>query len=314
MRVTAACVLLALPLAALADDDWALLEKAAQTAANLPLTATYLHQVGGELETFRVQRMQDGGVVRERRESLDGMPREIVRVGSELTCYAPDAKSLNAAKLSAIKLFPALLPEDTEELAQGYQLTRGGNDRVAQRDCQWLALKPKDGAARYTQRFCIDPQSTLPLKVVTSTAKGEVVEQFAFTELQLGAPKDKNQLKPRYKQSLALGRVGGVQPGMQPMHDVKGLPAGFRMVRFVNRALPGHDKAVQHYVFSDGFAKVSLFVESASGEGVSQSSATAPNGIGVVSRQSGEQLLTVVGDLPEAGLQAILKGVRLTPR
>lgn len=314
MRVTAACVLLALPLAAVADDDWATLEKAAQAAANLPLTATYLHQVGSELETFRIQRMQDGAVVRERRESLDGMPREIVRVGNELTCYAPDAKALNAAKLSAIKLFPALLPEDTAELAQGYVLSRAGNDRVAQRDCQWLVLKPRDLASRYTQRFCIDPQTALPLRVVTAGSKGEVIEQFAFTELQLGGVKDKAQLKPRYKQSLALGKLGAVQQGMQPVHDIKGLPAGFRMVRFVNRAMPGHDKTVQHYVFSDGFAKVSLFVETASGEGVNHPASSAHNGIGVMSRQSGEQLLTVVGDLPEAGLQAILKSVRLTPR
>jgi len=313
MRVTAACVLLTLPLAAMADDDWAMLEKAAQAAANLPLTATYLHQVGGELETFRVLRAQDGGVVRERRESLDGMPREIVRVGNELSCFAPDAKALNAAKLSAIKLFPALLPEDGDELAQGYALSRGGSDRVAQRDCQWLVLKPRD-AARYTQRFCIDPQTALPLKAVTVGSKGDIVEQFAFTELQLGGVKDKAQLKPRYKQSLSLGKVGAVQQGMQPVHDIKGLPAGFRMVRFVNRAMPGHDKTVQHYVFSDGFAKVSLFVETASGEGVNHPASSAHNGIGVMSRQNGEQLLTVVGDLPEAGLQAILKSVRLTPR
>lgn len=313
MRVTAACVLLTLPVAAMADDDWAMLEKAAQAAANLPLTATYLHQVGGELETFRVLRVQDGGQVRERRESLDGMPREIVRVGNELTCFAPDAKALNAAKLSAIKLFPALLPEDGDELAQGYALSRGGSDRVAQRDCQWLVLKPRD-AARYTQRFCIDPQTALPLKAVTASSKGEIIEQFAFTELQLGGVKDKAQLKPRYKQSLSLGKVGAVQQGMQPVHDIKGLPAGFRMVRFVNRAMPGHDKTVQHYVFSDGFAKVSLFVETASGEGVNHPASSAYNGIGVMSRQNGEQLLTVVGDLPEAGLQAILKSVRLTPR
>jgi len=313
MRVTAACVLLTLPVAAMADDDWAMLEKAAQAAANLPLTATYLHQVGGELETFRVLRVQDGGQVRERRESLDGMPREIVRVGNELTCFAPDAKALNAAKLSAIKLFPALLPEDGDELAQGYALSRGGSDRVAQRDCQWLVLKPRD-AARYTQRFCIDPQTALPLKAVTASSKGEIIEQFAFTELQLGGVKDKTQLKPRYKQSLSLGKVGAVQQGMQPVHDIKGLPAGFRMVRFVNRAMPGHDKTVQHYVFSDGFAKVSLFVETASGEGVNHPASSAHNGIGVMSRQNGEQLLTVVGDLPEAGLQAILKSVRLTPR
>lgn len=312
MRGLALFAVLSFPLVAHAEDDWSLLRRAAQAGQSHPLSGSYSHQLGGELETFRLYRVNEDGVVRERRESLDGLPREIVRQGNELTCYAPDSKSLSAAKLSAVKLFPAVLPEVPADLAVAYTLTRGSMDRVVERDCQWLLLKPREANSRYSQRLCIDPGTALPLKTVTVGAKGEVIEQFAFTELSLTGERDKSRLKPRYKQALPLGRTGasaGVVANA-PL-EVKGMPAGFRLLRYMSRPMPGHDEAVQHYVYSDGFAKLSLFVETSDAEVPQHPVVVAPNGIGVASRRVGEQLLTVVGDLPEAGLQSVLKNIRL---
>ncbi|MFC3626146.1 MucB/RseB C-terminal domain-containing protein [Vogesella amnigena] len=301
---------MSVPLLAYAEDDWSLLRRAAQAGQSQLFSGSYSHQLGGELETFRVYRASEDGQVRERRESLDGLPREIVRHGNELTCYAPDSKSLSAAKLSAVKLFPAVLPEAPGELAVAYTLVRGNMDRVVERDCQWLLLKPREANTRYSQRLCIDPATALPLKTVTLGAKGEVIEQFAFTELVLSAERDKSRLKPRYKQSLPLGRTGTTAVANAPL-EVKGMPAGFRLLRYMSRPMPGHDEAVQHYVYSDGFAKLSLFVETSDAEVPQHPVVVAPNGIGVASRRVGEQLLTVVGDLPEAGLQSVLKNIRL---
>lgn len=310
MRGLALCAVLSVPLLAYAEDDWSLLRRAAQAGQSQLFSGSYSHQLGGELETFRVYRASEDGQVRERRESLDGLPREIVRHGNELTCYAPDSKSLSAAKLSAVKLFPAVLPEAPGELAVAYTLVRGNMDRVVERDCQWLLLKPREANTRYSQRLCIDPATALPLKTVTLGAKGEVIEQFAFTELVLSAERDKSRLKPRYKQSLPLGRTGTTAVANAPL-EVKGMPAGFRLLRYMSRPMPGHDEAVQHYVYSDGFAKLSLFVETSDAEVPQHPVVVAPNGIGVASRRVGEQLLTVVGDLPEAGLQSVLKNIRL---
>lgn len=310
MRGLALCAVLSVPLLAYAEDDWSLLRRAAQAGQSQLFSGSYSHQLGGELETFRVYRASEDGQVRERRESLDGLPREIVRHGNELTCYAPDSKSLSAAKLSAVKLFPAVLPEAPGELAVAYTLVRGNMDRVVERDCQWLLLKPREANTRYSQRLCIDPATALPLKTVTLGAKGEVIEQFAFTELVLSAERDKSRLKPRYKQSLPLGRTGSTAVANAPL-EVKGMPAGFRLLRYMSRPMPGHDEAVQHYVYSDGFAKLSLFVETSDAEVPQHPVVVAPNGIGVASRRVGEQLLTVVGDLPEAGLQSVLKNIRL---
>ncbi|MFC3532382.1 MucB/RseB C-terminal domain-containing protein [Vogesella facilis] len=303
--------MLSLPLVALADDDWSLLRRAAVAGQSLSFSAIYTHQLGGELETFRIYRSHDDGQLRERRESLDGLPREIVRQGNELTCYAPDAKSLSAAKLSAMKMFPAVLPDLPSELAVAYSISRGGMDRVAERDCQWLLLKPREANSRYSQRLCIDPTTALPLKAVTYGVRGEVIEQFAFTELDMGAERDKSKLRPRYKQSLPLGKAGVTTPSATPPLEVKGMPAGFRLVRYMSRPLPGHEQAVQHYVYSDGFARLSLFVETSDAEVPQHPVVVAPNGIGVASRRMGEQLLTVVGDLPESGLQTVLKNIRL---
>lgn len=314
MRRLAACVLLSLPLVALADDDWALLRRAAVAGQSLPFSAIYTHQLGGELETFRIYRASEDGQLRERRESLDGLPREIVRHGNELTCYAPDAKSLSAAKLSAMKMFPAVLPDLPSELAVAYSISRGSLDRVAERDCQWLLLKPREANSRYSQRLCIDPSTALPLKAVTYGVRGEVIEQFAFTELEMGAERDKTKLRPRYKQALPLGKTGVTAPSTPPPLEVKGMPPGFRLVRYMSRPLPGHEQAVQHYVYSDGFARLSLFVETSDAEVPQHPVVVAPNGIGVASRRAGEQLLTVVGDLPEAGLQTVLKNIRLTQK
>lgn len=313
MRRLAVCVLISLPLVAHAEDDWSLLRRAAVAGQSLPFSAIYSHQLGGELETFRIYRSSEDGLLRERRESLDGLPREIVRQGSELTCYAPDARSLSAAKLGAVKMFPAVLPDAPADLAVAYNLSRGGMDRVAERDCQWLLLKPREVNSRYSQRLCIDPVTALPLKVVTGGVRGEVIEQFAFTELTLGPEHDRSKLRPRYKQSLSLGTAAVVQSAQPPL-EVKGIPAGFRLLRYMSRPLPGHEQAVQHYVYSDGFAKLSLFVETSDAEVPAHPVVIAPNGIGVASRRAGEQLLTVVGDMPEAGLQSVLKNIRLVPK
>ena len=62
-----------------------------------------------------------------------------------------------------MRLFPALLPEDMSEINQSYSLKHVGSDRVAQRDCNLLELRPKDD----TLRMCVEPLTSLPLKMVT---------------------------------------------------------------------------------------------------------------------------------------------------
>jgi sigma-E factor negative regulatory protein RseB len=315
-------LLLALPVVVLAaDGDWQLFRRMTDAGRQQALSGTYLHQMNGVLETFHIVRANSAGKVIERRVALDGMPREIVRNGESLTCYAPDKKSLAAAKVSAMRLFPALMSDDIADISQSYTLRRLGSDRVARRDCTWLEARARD-QQRYTERFCADQATALPLKMMTLTPHNEVIEQYTFTDVEIGAPRDKSQLRPRFRVSSQLR--GPVQPpridSSAPRVDVSGLPSGFRLVRSIRRSLPVHGSSqpVRHMVFSDGMVMLSLFVEPIPAEMPSSlrrvQSMNLHGAINLATDSQGEQMLTLVGDMPESTLLSLVKSLRISPK
>ena len=296
-----------------ADDDWLVVKKAAAAARQQPLTGTYLHQMNGSLETFRIVRGGTGDNIQEKRTSLDGPSREIIRKGQELTCYAPDAKSLSAAKISAMRLFPAILPDDIGNIAQSYTVKHNGKDRVAQRDCNWLDLKPKD-SKRYLLRLCVEPVSSLPLKVISQNAAGETVEQFTFTEIELQAPKDKSAFRPQYKQNYVLRSASAPQMALDAdaSSEVSGMPAGFKLLRAVQRSLPGQaERTVRHMVFSDGLVMLSLFIEPQA-DGRPERAVNLHGAVNMATAVQGDYLVTLVGDLPEPTMLAMIHNLKIT--
>lgn len=315
MRLTqlSGVCLMGMALLAHADDDWLVVKKAALAARQQPLSATYLHQMNGALETFRIVRGGVGDNIQEKRVSLDGPSREIIRKGFELTCYAPDAKALAAAKVSAMRLFPALLPDDIGNIAQSYTVKRGGRDRVAQRDCDWLDLKPKD-SRRYLLRMCIDVASNVPLKVMTQNAAGDTVEQFTFTEIELQAPKDRNAFKPQYKQNYVLRSASAPQMTLDAdaPSEVSGMPPGFKLLRAVQRSLPGQtERTVRHMVFSDGLVMLSLFIEPQPDSHIERA-VNLHGAVNMATAGQGDYLVTLVGDLPEPTMLAMIKNLKIT--
>ncbi|WP_293764814.1 MucB/RseB C-terminal domain-containing protein [uncultured Aquitalea sp.] len=298
--------------AAQADDDWQVVRKAAVAARQQPLSGTYLHQMNNSLETFRMVRSGAGDAVQEKRASLDGPSREIVRNGLELTCYAPDKKSLAAAKISAMRLFPALLPDDIGNIAQSYSVKKSGKDRVAQKDCNWVDLKPKD-KQRFVQRMCLESATLLPLKIVTQNGTGDVIEQFTFTDIDLQSPKDKNLFKPQYKLSYVLRSASAPPLTIDPdaQNEVTGMPAGFKLLRAVQRSLPGQpDRQVRHMVYSDGLVMLSLFIEP-QGEAKSERVVNLHGAVNMATAEQGDYQVTLVGDMPEPVMLGMIKNLKI---
>nr|WP_197686878.1 MucB/RseB C-terminal domain-containing protein [Chromobacterium sp. ASV5] len=303
-------------MAAHAEDDWQLLRNAAAAGRQQALNGTYLHQMNGMMETFHIVRSGQGDATREKRTSLDGLSREIVRKGNELTCYAPDKKALMAAKISAMRLFPALMPEDMSDISRSYTIKRAGADRVAQRDCNWLDVRPKD-KQRYAMRMCVESLTALPLKVITLSPRGDAVEQFTFTEVALNGPKDKKAYRSRFPQKFLL-RSATTPPASAPADaaalqgEVSGMPAGFRLLRSVQRSLPGQaDKTVRHLVFSDGLVMLSVFVEPVVDGGKVERSGNLHGAINMATGPEGDYQLTAVGDMPEQAMLGMIKNLRI---
>lgn len=301
-----------------ASGDWDVLRKAAQSGQRQSLSGVYLHQIGrGEQETFQIYRTNQGGQILERRESLDGLPREVVRIGNELTSYAPDKTSLLAARASATRLFPAVLPENVNLLAVSYAIEKSRQDRVAGADCYWYRLKALD-KMRYNQSFCLEKISNLPLKMVVSTPEGAIVEQFTFTSIDLKAPRSKDVFKHRYAlsytQHAAVQPTAALPPAAQPPRiEVSGLPNGFRLLKAVERALPGQKQPMHHLIYGDGLVMLSLFVEPKSKS--QKSRVTMVQGtLSMASVPYGNYWLTMVGDMPGQSLASLLKSTKVTIR
>jgi sigma-E factor negative regulatory protein RseB len=136
-----------------------------------------------------------------------------------------------------------------------------------------------------------------------------VVEQFTFTQLQIGGKIDREQIKPRF---AAKGRDWRVESAAAVPADLAGdgwllrsLPAGYRKITEMKRNL-GASVDVGHIVLSDGLAAVSVFIEPLAAKpspgplGLSRQGA-----VNVFTRKLDRYLVTVVGEVPAESVKLI---------
>src|SRR2546425_9737690 len=64
----------------------------------LSYSGTFVYQQGHQLETSRITHVVESSVPRERLETLDGEPREIIRTRDERVCYLPRSLTIKIDK------------------------------------------------------------------------------------------------------------------------------------------------------------------------------------------------------------------------
>ena len=173
----------------------ALLQRIYQATERLSYTGTFVYQQGERSETSRITRVTGPGGDVERVEVLDGMPREIIRTRETVRCYLPDSQTIKVERRTDQRAFPGVLPERVSELGRSYSITRGTPARIAGFDCEEVTLNPKDDL-RYGYRMWADKGTGMLLKAQTFNRKGQVIEQFTFTQLAIGSvPRDQARIK-----------------------------------------------------------------------------------------------------------------------
>jgi sigma-E factor negative regulatory protein RseB len=242
------------------------LAKMNDAARHLEYDGIFIYQHDNQLETMRILHKVENGSSRERLISLNGTPREIIRDSKEVRCYWPDMKSVVVEYRRADnKSFPALLPEQLGSLDQYYDLQLGGTDRIADRLAQLILVRPRD-AYRYGYHLWADTQTGLLLKSDLVDTKGNVLEQFMFTQISIGTKIPEAALAPGVPgQGLVWYREGpndnSSADAAMPKWIATRLPKGFHLSRQVTRRVALRDRLVEHLVYSDGLATVSVFIE-----------------------------------------------------
>jgi sigma-E factor negative regulatory protein RseB len=141
----------------------------------------------GALSTARIWHACEGDVQMERMESLTGVPRAIFRRNDDVVTFLPESKVVRSEKRESLGLFPNLLTGGENSIPDFYGARALGTDRVAGHDADVVHLAPKD-SLRYGYRIWSERKSGLVVKLQTLDTEGNVLEQAAFSELQLDAP------------------------------------------------------------------------------------------------------------------------------
>lgn len=295
---------LALPVVAAEAQDW--LERLADAGQSQSFQGTFVYERNGSFSTHRIwHRVDETGVVRERLMQLDGVEQEVLRVDGSTECVSgtladqlDDQQAWSAHDL------------DSQRLLESYDLRIIGESRVAGRAAVVLALSPRD-QHRYGVELHLDQESALPLKSLLLNDKGQLLERFQFTQLDVGTlPTD---------QELQSGT------GCQPVTASKAaaevveawrsdwLPSGFTLSRVAERRSPASNEQVASLVYFDGLARFSVFVEPLRGVMVEDArSQIGPTA--AVSRRlataDGDVMVTVVGEIPLGTAERVALSMR----
>jgi len=287
------------------------LQRAATAARTLNYVGTIAYQRVGRIETSRLVHFSDAGNEFEKLTNLDGPAREVIRQNDQVRCYYSDAKLVRIEPRALHNVFPSLLPQQLATLTEFYTFRKAETARVAGMETQAFVFEPKDGM-RYGHKFWADVSTGLLLKARLLNEKGETVEQFAFTDIQIGAKLDRDMFRPPFAAPPPDWQVHETPTGDVAPQDtgwmVKDLPPGFSKVIEGYRTLRGKTGQVAHLVFSDGLVAVSVFVEAtpATPQAVGPSQL---GGLNVYSRPLNEYLVTVLGEAPGATVRQIAYSV-----
>ncbi len=289
--------------------EW--LERTSLAARKLNYVGTIVYQHAGHVETSRLVHLNEGGVETEKLVNLDGPAREVIRSQGEVRCFYPDAKVVRIEPRTFRNAFPSLSPLQQKSLAEFYEFSVAETSRVAGMEAQAYIFKPKDGL-RYGHKFWAEIGTGLLLKARILNEKDEVVEQFAFTDVVLGAHVDRDMVKPSWPPAPPDWKVLQTGPDDVEAHDtgwaVAKLPPGFVKIGEGFRKLRGKRVRVAHLVFSDGLVAVSVFIEP-TGAAAHPTGMLQQGGVNVYIRQLDDQVVTVLGEAPPATVRQIAYSV-----
>lgn len=294
----------------LADTEEAVgwLRKMADASRLLNYSGTFVYRHGNTSETSRiVHYVNAAGGEFEKMETLEGPAREVIRTNDQVVCYLPEAKTVIIEKRGK-RSFPNLLPERLTGITESYLVRLQGRDRVAGRECQVVALSPRD-KLRYGHRFCAESESGLPLRARTYDENGRLLESFAFTEIRLGGTFNSEEVKSSYSEVSRGWRVdhSGFPTAETPADTgwvLTRQPAGFRKLTELKRSIAGRSSMVSHIVYSDGLAAVSVFIEPLPKVHIAQS-LSHQGAVNIFIRPVADYMITVLGEAPAATVMQI---------
>lgn len=294
------------------SDPLSWLGRIASAGQRLNYVGTFVYQSGGQVETSRIVHRVEGGIEYERLEVLDGSPREVIRRGNEVHCVLPERRTVIIDEAAGRRAFPARLPGSPGGLAEHYRIRKGEVSRVAGYEAQSVVLEPRDNL-RYGHVLWAEMQTGLLLKSRTVDAGGGLVEQFSFSDLQIGGEVDPALLESRFDQGegwqVVNARGNDLDERDAGWSLAEPLP-GYTLSSVMRRPLGRERGEALHMVFSDGLAAISVFIEPVGDASAIGLGPISNGAISIFKRTVNGHLVTTLGEAPEQAVRRLGESVR----
>ncbi|TCK17574.1 MucB/RseB-like sigma(E) regulatory protein [Thiogranum longum] len=301
-----------------ADSDARdLLERMSMAARTLNYSGTFVYQHQGQLDAMRIIHSGESGGERERLMSLTGPKREILRDNQVVTCILGDSESVYVNRSRPRSPFPASFPKSLAGLEQLYSFRLGSEDRVAGLMCRMIEIRPRD-TYRYGRRLCVHGDSYMMLRSELTDFQSDTIEQMMFTSVNFPEHISEKELLPDLSGADYTWKlepeVAQAEPGSDENDtrwEVIQVPEGFVLTDHNWHQLSAHDPGVEHWVYSDGLASVSVYIEKAPREHGSYQGVTHRGALNAYGTMIEGHYVTVVGEVPMKTVELIGNSVQI---
>jgi sigma-E factor negative regulatory protein RseB len=188
-------------------------------------------------------------------------------------------------------------------------------ERVAGRHTELITVDPHD-RFRYGYRLWMDRDLGLLLKSELIDERGEIVEQLVYTNIELPASIPDELLEPAISgagytwynddrsKPVAVSAADS-EPGWYP----DWLPDGFELSDVARDPILASRDPVEHLVFSDGLASVSVFIEQLDAASEPLAGLDTMGAVNAYGRMIEDYQITVVGEVPAITVERISRSI-----
>lgn len=299
-------------------------DKMSRAGQTLSYEGTFMYRRGEQVMTMKIIHVADGQGERERIISLNGPVREIVRDRKGVAHISADNKKpIRVDPQVSARSLQSKTPEQIAQIEKYYTFSLAGDARTANRRARVINITPKD-MYRYGYRVSLDHQTGLLLQSELLSEEGAPLEQIIFITfnvldknrimaLDIPPATDEQASNDTASPSPATEGALPVPPGEEGW-KVSKMPDGFALVER-NRRINKSGGMVEHMVFTDGLASVSVFMEKNTPHDKTPFTGVSRMGaVNAFARRVNNHQITVVGEVPVAAVRMIGESFQRTTR
>ncbi|QQZ30181.1 hypothetical protein HMY34_16220 [Thiothrix subterranea] len=267
----------------MANEAGDLLAKMRSAVHTLDYSGTLVYSQGNELSNYQISHTLENGTEKE----------SVVRLAQGAS--ASDAESFSLAKFQQVQ----------PQMEAVYALDLGGQEFVANRNCQVVVARPRD-KMRYLQRYCIEPDTGMLLKYSLVDRSHNTVEQLMFTALEIAVPAQAAlQPTPPVANSAPSAAI-------PPATDwvFASLPAGFQQVQDLRQEGVNGQPPIRQLILSDGMTSVSVFIAPPGAPSMLDSIGISSGAMNIYATEVAQHQVTLVGEVPALTLQRISENLQ----